>query len=173
VISGRLRWWFQYWRQRPLLDYRNHRAGLRKVWGKIGRTGGFCGGRRPRRCCHGRRALFSSRAQAALRGGVGFSPLRCKFAFTRALAQRHGQSSALRVSHVAHPIIGGAIDTAFYRDTFPERYATERTGGILQIRGYCRAVWQLHASHARGGPMSGSAPLDGTLSWQWIIGTAT
>jgi short-subunit dehydrogenase len=34
--------------------------------------------------------------------------------------------------HVAHVVIDGAIDTAFIRDNFPERYALKAQDGILQ-----------------------------------------
>ncbi|HAC58989.1 MAG TPA: short-chain dehydrogenase, partial [Rhodobiaceae bacterium] len=47
--------------------------------------------------------------------------------------------------HVAHPIIDGAIDTAFIRDNFPSRYALKDEDGILNPEHIAEAYWQLHA----------------------------
>src|SRR5690606_41951324 len=63
------------------------------------------------------------RSTASLRGSKGFSAFAgAKFAL-RALAQSMARELGPKGIHVAHPIIDGAIDTAFIRDNFPERYA--------------------------------------------------
>ena len=46
--------------------------------------------------------------------------------------------------HVAHVIIDGAIDTAFIRDNFPERYALKSEDGILAPEHIADAYWFLH-----------------------------
>ncbi len=46
--------------------------------------------------------------------------------------------------HVAHPIIDGAIDTAFIRDNFPDRYKLKEEDGILNPEHIADAYWHLH-----------------------------
>lgn len=46
--------------------------------------------------------------------------------------------------HVAHVVIDGAIDTAFIRDNFPERYAAKDHDGILSPGHVADAYWYLH-----------------------------
>ena len=46
--------------------------------------------------------------------------------------------------HVAHSIIDGAIDTAFIRDNFPERYALKAQDGILNPDHIADAYLMLH-----------------------------
>ena len=46
--------------------------------------------------------------------------------------------------HVAHLVIDGAIDTAFIRDTFPERYKLKEKEGIVNPDAIAEAYWQLH-----------------------------
>jgi short-subunit dehydrogenase len=84
-------------------------------------------------------------ATASLRGGAGFSAFAgAKFAL-RALAQSLARELGPKGIHVAHPIIDGAIDTAFIRDNFPARYALKDQDGILNPDHIAEAYWQLHA----------------------------
>jgi short-subunit dehydrogenase len=46
--------------------------------------------------------------------------------------------------HVAHPIIDGAIDTAWIKENFPERYALKDQEGILDPEAIAEAYWQIH-----------------------------
>ena len=46
--------------------------------------------------------------------------------------------------HVVHPIIDGAIDTAFIRDNFPAKYAQKEQGGILNPEHIADTYWMLH-----------------------------
>ena len=46
--------------------------------------------------------------------------------------------------HVAHVVIDGAIDTAFIRDNFPERYAAKADAGILDPEHIAESYWMLH-----------------------------
>jgi short-subunit dehydrogenase len=47
--------------------------------------------------------------------------------------------------HVAHVVIDGAIDTAFIRENWPERYALKDRDGILNPEHIADAYWMLHA----------------------------
>jgi hypothetical protein len=47
--------------------------------------------------------------------------------------------------HVAHPVIDGAIDTAWIKENFPERYALKDSEGILDPQAIAEAYWQLHS----------------------------
>ncbi len=40
---------------------------------------------------------------------------------------------------------GGAIDTAFIRDNFPERYALKQNDGILKPENIADQYWMLHS----------------------------
>ena len=60
------------------------------------------------------------------------------------LAQSLARELGPQGIHVAHPIIDGAIDTAFIRDNFPERYALKDQAGILAPDHIAEQYWQLH-----------------------------
>ena len=88
--------------------------------------------------------LIFTGATASLRGGPGFSAFAgAKFAL-RALAQSLARELGPEGIHVAHPVIDGAIDTAFIRDNFPERYALKDRDGILDPEHIADAYWTLH-----------------------------
>ena len=96
----------------------------RKVW-EMAAYAGFLTGREAARVMlpRGRGTMICTGATASLRGGAGFAAFAgAKFAL-RALAQSLARELGPQGIHVAHPIIVGAIDTAFIRDNFPERYA--------------------------------------------------
>jgi short-subunit dehydrogenase len=46
--------------------------------------------------------------------------------------------------HVGHVVVDGAIDTAFIRENFPERYAEKSVEGILHPAHVAEAFWYLH-----------------------------
>jgi hypothetical protein len=54
-------------------------------------------------------------------------------------------SSGPRGIHVAHVVIDGAIDTAFIRENFPERYALKEQEGILNPDHIADSYWMLHS----------------------------
>lgn len=117
----------------------------RKVW-EMAALAGFLTGREAAKAMlprHKGTIIFTG-ATASLRGGVGFSAFAsAKFAL-RALAQSMARELGPQGIHVAHPIIDGAIDTAFIRDTFPERYALKEQDGILNPEHIAEQYWQLH-----------------------------
>jgi NAD(P)-dependent dehydrogenase (short-subunit alcohol dehydrogenase family) len=83
-------------------------------------------------------------ATASLRGSANFAAFAgAKFAL-RALAQSMARELGPRGIHVAHLIVDAAIDTAFIRDTFPERYALKDQDGIVAPDHIAETYWMLH-----------------------------
>jgi len=97
-----------------------------KVW-EMGALAGFLMGREVAKVMlpRERGSIFFTGATASLRGRDGFA------------AKPKG-------IHVAHLVIDGAIDTAFIRDTFPERYKLKEKEGIVDPDAIAEAYWQLH-----------------------------
>lgn len=117
----------------------------RKVW-EMAALSGFLTGREAAKAMlpRGHGTIIFTGATASLRGGKGFSAFAgAKFAL-RALAQSMARELGPQGIHVAHPIIDGAIDTAFIRDNFPERYALKDQQGILNPEHIADQYWQLH-----------------------------
>lgn len=117
----------------------------RKVW-EMAAYAGFLTGREAARVMspRGRGTMIFTGATASLRGGAGFAAFAgAKFAL-RALAQSMARELGPKGIHVAHPIIDGAIDTAFIRDNFPQRYALKEKDGILNPEHIAEMYWQLH-----------------------------
>ena len=117
----------------------------RKVW-EMAAFAGFLTGREAARVMvpRGHGTILFTGATASLRGGRGFSAFAgAKFAL-RALAQSMARELGPEGIHVAHTVIDGAIDTAFIRDNFPERYALKDRDGILAPEHIADAYWMLH-----------------------------
>ena len=117
----------------------------RKVW-EMAAFAGFLVGREAARVMlpRGQGSIIFTGATASLRGSSGFAAFAsAKFAL-RALAQSMARELGPQGIHVAHSIIDGAIDTAFIRDNFPERYALKDQGGILNPEHIAEQYWQLH-----------------------------
>ncbi|WP_339515995.1 SDR family oxidoreductase [Pseudomonas sp. RL_15y_Pfl2_60] len=117
----------------------------RKVW-EMATLAGFLTGREAAKVMlpRGQGTIIFTGATASLRGGKGFSAFAgAKFAL-RALAQSMARELGPQGIHVAHPIIDGAIDTAFIRENFPERYAQKEQDGILNPEHIADSYWQLH-----------------------------
>jgi len=83
-------------------------------------------------------------ATASLRGGANFAAFSGAKMALRALAQSMARELGPRGIHVAHVVVDGAIDTAFIRDNFPERYALKAEDGILNPDHIADAYWTLH-----------------------------
>ncbi len=103
-----------------------------KVW-EMGCFAGFLTGREAARAMlpRGRGTILFTGATASLRGRANFSAFTGAKNALRALAQSMAKELGPRGIHVGHVVIDGAIDTAFIRDNFPERYALKEQGGIL------------------------------------------
>jgi NAD(P)-dependent dehydrogenase (short-subunit alcohol dehydrogenase family) len=91
-----------------------------------------------------RGTIIFTGATASLRGSNGFAAFAGAKHALRALAQSMARELGPRGIHVAHPVIDGAIDTAFIRDTFPERYALKDRDGILDPEHIADQYWMLH-----------------------------
>ena len=83
-------------------------------------------------------------ATASLRGSANFAAFAGAKHALRALAQSMARELGPQGIHVAHSIIDGAIDTAFIRDNFPERYALKGQDGILNPGHIADMYWMLH-----------------------------
>jgi NAD(P)-dependent dehydrogenase (short-subunit alcohol dehydrogenase family) len=83
-------------------------------------------------------------ATASLRGSANFAAFAGAKHALRALAQSMARELGPRGIHVAHVIIDGAIDTAFIRENFPDRYALKDRDGILDPEHIADAYWMLH-----------------------------
>lgn len=87
--------------------------------------------------------LFTG-ATAGLRGASGFAAFAGAKHGVRALAQSMARELGPMNVHVAHVVVDGAIDTAFIRDNFPEKYATKEEDGILDPEHIAENYWYLH-----------------------------
>ncbi len=83
-------------------------------------------------------------ATASLRGGAHFAAFSGAKMALRALAQSMARELGPRGIHVAHVVVDGAIDTAFIRDNFPQRYALKAEDGILNPEHIADSYWMLH-----------------------------
>jgi len=83
-------------------------------------------------------------ATASVRGSANFAAFAGAKHALRALAQSMARELGPRGIHVAHLIVDAAIDTAFIRDNFPERYALKEQGGIVDPEHIAETYWMLH-----------------------------
>jgi NAD(P)-dependent dehydrogenase (short-subunit alcohol dehydrogenase family) len=116
-----------------------------KIW-EMACFGGFLNGREvaKRMVLRQRGTIIFTGATASLRGTANFAAFAGAKHGLRALAQSMARELGPRGIHVAHSIIDGAIDTAFIRDNFPERYALKAQDGILNPDHIADAYWMLH-----------------------------
>jgi NAD(P)-dependent dehydrogenase (short-subunit alcohol dehydrogenase family) len=116
-----------------------------KVW-EMAALGGFLMGREVARVMlpRARGSIFFTGATASLRGGSGFAAFAGAKHALRALAQSMARELGPKGIHVAHLVIDGAIDTAFIRDNFPERYALKDQDGVLNPDHIADQYWMLH-----------------------------
>ena len=92
----------------------------------------------------GRGTIIFTGATAGLRGSANFAAFAGAKHALRALAQSMARELGPKNIHVAHVVVDGAIDTAFIRDTFPERYALKEQDGILNPDHIAHNYWHLH-----------------------------
>ena len=91
-----------------------------------------------------RGTIIFTGATASLRGRDGYAAFAGAKHGLRALAQSMARELWPKGIHVAHPVIDGAIDTEFIRETFPERYALKERDGIVDPDNIAEAYWQIH-----------------------------
>ena len=117
-----------------------------KVWEMACYAGFLTGQAVARRMVgRGRGTLLFTGATASLRGGANFAAFATAKHGLRALAQSMARELGPLNVHVAHVVVDGAIDTAFIRDNFPDRYAEKAQDGLLQPEHVADAFWYLHA----------------------------
>lgn len=116
-----------------------------KIW-ELACLAGFLVGREAalRMVPRGRGTIVFTGATASLRGGANFAAFAGAKHGLRALAQSMARELGPKGVHVAHVVVDGAIDTAFIRDSFPERYALKAQDGILNPDHIAENYWQLH-----------------------------
>jgi len=117
----------------------------RKVW-EMAAFSGFLTGREAARHMtpRGKGTIIFTGATASLRGGTGFSAFAGAKHALRALAQSMARELGPQGIHVAHSIIDGAIDTAWIKENFPDRYALKDRDGIVNPDAIAEQYWQLH-----------------------------
>jgi NAD(P)-dependent dehydrogenase (short-subunit alcohol dehydrogenase family) len=117
----------------------------RKVW-EMGALAGFLMGREVAKAMlpRGRGTILFTGATASVRGGAGFSAFAGAKHALRSLAQSLARELGPQGIHVGHVIIDGAIDTAFIKENFPERYALKDRDGILSPDAIAENYWHLH-----------------------------
>ncbi len=92
----------------------------------------------------GEGAVLLSGATAGVKGfALSATFAMGKFAL-RGLAQSMARELSPKGIHVAHPIIDGAIDTDFIRETLPELYKRKEQDGILDPEHIAETYWQIH-----------------------------
>jgi NAD(P)-dependent dehydrogenase (short-subunit alcohol dehydrogenase family) len=116
-----------------------------KVW-QMSCFAGFLTGRESAKYMapRGRGTILFTGATASLRGGAGYSAFAGGKHALRALAQSMARELGPQGVHVAHVVIDGAIDTAWIRDNFPERYAAKADDGIVDPDAIAENYWNLH-----------------------------
>ena len=116
-----------------------------KIW-EMACFGGFLNGREVARrmVTRQRGTILFTGATAALRGGANFAAFAGAKHALRALAQSMARELGPQGIHVAHVVVDGAIDTAFIRERFPERYALKAQDGILNPDHIAENYWHLH-----------------------------
>jgi NAD(P)-dependent dehydrogenase (short-subunit alcohol dehydrogenase family) len=116
-----------------------------KVW-EMACFSGFLSAREvaKRMVPRGRGTILFTGATASMRGGANFAAFSGAKHALRALAQSMARELGPRGVHVAHVVIDGAIDTAFIRDNFPDRYALKSQEGILNPEHIADQYWMLH-----------------------------
>jgi NAD(P)-dependent dehydrogenase (short-subunit alcohol dehydrogenase family) len=116
-----------------------------KIW-EMAAFAGFLSAREvaKRMVARGRGTMLFTGATASLRGAANFGAFAGAKHALRALAQSLARELGPHNIHVAHAVIDGAIDTAFIRENFPERYALKDRDGILNPEHIADAYWQLH-----------------------------
>ena len=117
----------------------------RKVW-EMCAFGAFLAGREAARVMvpRGRGTILFTGATAGMRGGSGFSAFAGgKFAL-RALAESMARELGPEGVHVAHVVIDAAIDTAFIRENFPDRYRPEEDL-VVDPDAIAETYWQIHS----------------------------
>jgi NAD(P)-dependent dehydrogenase (short-subunit alcohol dehydrogenase family) len=130
ILDETARRYFKIWEMACMAGFLNGREAAKRMVARGGEG-------------HKGTIIFTG-ATASLRGSANFAAFAGAKHALRALAQSMARELGPRGIHVAHVIIDGAIDTAFIRENFPERYALKEHDGILNPDHIADAYWMLH-----------------------------
>lgn len=116
-----------------------------KIW-EMACFSGFLAGREvaKRMVAREHGTIIFTGATASLRGAARFASFAGAKHALRALAQSMARELGPKHIHVAHVVVDGAIDTAFIREMFPEKYALKRQDGILNPDHIAETYYYLH-----------------------------
>ncbi|WP_340110267.1 SDR family NAD(P)-dependent oxidoreductase [Pikeienuella sp. HZG-20] len=127
----------------PFLDLEERK--FRKIWEMAAYAGYLtCRQAAIRMAARGRGTIIVTGASASVKGyanGAAFAS--AKFAL-RGMTQAMARELGPRGVHVAHVVIDAAIDTAFTRENFPERYALKAEDGILNPESVAETYFMLY-----------------------------
>jgi NAD(P)-dependent dehydrogenase (short-subunit alcohol dehydrogenase family) len=116
-----------------------------KVWEMACLTGFHMGREAARRMVpRGKGSILFTGATASLRGNSGFAAFSGGKAALRMLAQSMARELGPKSIHVAHVVVDGAIDTAWIKENFPDRYALKGKDGILDPAHIAESYLMLH-----------------------------
>ncbi len=139
ILEETARKYFKIWEMACFSAFLNVREVARRMVAREPLAGSGADG-------SGRRGtIIFTGATASLRGASGFAAFAGAKHALRALAQSTARELGPRGIHVAHVVIDGAIDTAFIRDNFPERYALKDEAGIVDPEHIAETYWMLHS----------------------------
>jgi NAD(P)-dependent dehydrogenase (short-subunit alcohol dehydrogenase family) len=130
ILDETARRYFKIWEMACLAGFLNGREVARRMVARAGEG-------------HKGTILFTG-ATASLRGSANFAAFAGAKHALRALAQSMARELGPRGIHVAHVIVDAAIDTAFIRDNFPDRYALKQQDGIVDPEHIADTYWMLH-----------------------------
>jgi NAD(P)-dependent dehydrogenase (short-subunit alcohol dehydrogenase family) len=128
ILDETARKYFKIWEMACLGGFLNGREVAKRMVTRSGRT----------------QTIVFTGATASLRGASHFAAFAGAKHALRALAQSMARELGPRGIHVAHVVVDGAIDTAFIRDNFPERYALKAQDGIIHPDHLADNYWMLH-----------------------------
>ncbi len=130
ILDETARRYFKIWEMACMAGFLNGREVARRM---VARAGDGPKG-----------TIIFTGATASLRGSANFAAFAGAKHALRALAQSMARELGPRGIHVVHVVIDGAIDTAFIRENFPERYALKDRDGILDPDHIAEMYWMLH-----------------------------
>jgi NAD(P)-dependent dehydrogenase (short-subunit alcohol dehydrogenase family) len=130
ILDETARRYFKIWEMACLAGFLNGREVARRMVARAGDG-------------HKGTILFTG-ATASLRGSANFAAFAGAKHALRALAQSMARELGPRGIHVAHVIVDAAIDTAFIRNNFPDRYALKQQDGIVDPEHIAETYWMLH-----------------------------
>ena len=136
VLEETARKYFKIWEMACFGGFLNGREVAKRMVARADRAPGDAAWRK--------QTIIFTGATASVRGSANFAAFAGAKHALRALAQSMARELGPRGIHVAHSIIDGAIDTAFIRDNFPERYALKAQDGILNPDHIADAYVMLH-----------------------------